>query len=694
MRLEPGLLTMRGGNGRREGAKILPNYEFSPVFSPQGPHAQFQRVAMALLLPPTEPIVLNTRALPPQQPVNTPTGPDNPAADHTATPVPPRAGQSRSVDSNLERLPVRRSSGSGQGRSATLPNAPANVPHPVLAAARQPGIATRLADMRQYLADLKHAYAHGDEMEHPRDTQFLDLLVAMENARHPNLALGSHTIDDAALEANNPEAVASLASRLEASMRDGASWHAIVCVGGREVALSARHDPKQPRHISLVVVDSEPRRPSSPDWHHIAALVTVRLNQALARTGDDSTVRIRVNSLHTAAQTITDGSVIFALSAVKAMPRDADIRRLHKSALKSAAENEAPFGTQTIDDNRLLGARFFKHMTHPPRMEKLLKARPDLATQPVGKRSEQTLAEYQKARLRVHMPASFGIRHAYSSSYEDERLKLYERAIAHLDASVRLDGMADYLHALRHARTSGTAPPPPRDAEFMDLLTAAANMQDPQLRLSAHRIDTAKLADHDIDAIGSLKPVLTEGVKSGADWHATLDLDGHHVAVAARHDAGHPTHLSLAVADGAGSTLSRQDWANLARTIGKQLDANLRAAGDERTGKVWLTRLDISEQQTVPTTALFALLVAQGMPRVADIADAHREALAQASSRPENVAAGHFTRPDLLAIDDDDVTAEAGVPALDAYLKEEQIALYERAIPHIERALGLPPQTH
>ena len=63
-------------------------------------------------------------------------------------------------------------------------------------------------------------------------------------------------------------------------------------------------------------------------------------------------------------------------------------------------------------------------------------------------------------------------------------------------------------------------------------------------------------------------------------------------------------------------------------------------------------------------------------------------------SRPENVAAGHFARPDLLAIDDDDVTAEAGVPALDADLKEEQIALYERAIPHIERALGLPPQTH
>lgn len=642
-----------------------------------------------------KPIVLNTRALPPQQPVDTWAAPEHPAAtSHPATPGPSRAGQPRLVDGNLERLPVRRSSGRPLGRVATLPKQPSDAQHPLLAAARQPDIAARLADMRLYLADLKEAYWRGNEMEHPRDTQFLDLLVAIENARHPDLSLSTHTVDDAALKTNNPAAVASLTQCLEASMRSGAGWHAIVCINGREVALSARHDPTQPRHISLVVVDSAPRRPSSPDWRRVASLIIASLNRACAQAGDGGAVKIRLNCLNTATHTITDGSVIFALSAVKAMPRDADIGRLHESALKIAAEREAPLGIQTIDDNRVLGARFFKHMTHTPCMETLLKARPDLATQPVGKRSEQTLAEYQAARLRVHMPAFFGIRHAYSTSYEDKRLKLYERAIAHLDASVRLDGMAAYLHELRGASTSEGAPPPSRDAEFLDLLTDAENMQNPQLRLSRHRIDTAKLAELDTRAVDSLKPVLAEGVKSGADWHATLDLGGHHVAVAARHDAEHPTHVSLAVVDGAGSTLSRQDWGNLARTIGKQLDANLRADGDERTGKLWLSRLDVSEGQTVPTTALFALMVAQGMPRVTGIADVHREALAQARNRPESVAAGHIKRPDLLEVDDDEVTAAPGVSALEAYLKEEQIALYERAIPHIERSLGLPPQTH
>lgn len=227
-------------------------------------------------------------------------------------------------------------------------------------------------------------------------------------------------------------------------------------------------------------------------------------------------------------------------------------------------------------------------------MKTLLNDRLDLATQPVGKRSPQTLAEYQAARLRVHMPAPFGIRHAYSSSYEDKRLKLYERAIAHLDASVRLDGMAGYLHALRRASTSEAAPPPPRDAQLLDLMIDAEGMADPQLRLSAHRVDTAKLAALDASAIDSLKPVLAEGVKSGADWHATLDLGGQHVAVAARHDAERPTHVSLAVVDGAGSTLSRQDWGNLARTIGMRLDANLRADGASvpaRYGsRVWTCR--------------------------------------------------------------------------------------------------------
>lgn len=84
-------------------------------------------------------------------------------------------------------------------------------------------------------------------------------------------------------------------------------------------------------------------------------------------------------------------------------------------------------------------------------------------------------------------------------------------------------------------------------------------------------------------------------------------------------------------------------------------------------------------------------MVAQRMPRVGDVADVHREALAQARNRPESVAAGRLNRPDLLEVDDDEVTPDPGVSAQEAYLKEEQIALYERAIPHIERSLGLPP---
>lgn len=219
-------------------------------------------------------------------------------------------------------------------------------------------------------------------------------------------------------------------------------------------------------------------------------------------------------------------------------------------------------------------------------------------------------------------------------------------------------------------------------------------MLDPQLRLSTHRIDTAKLSTRDPGAIASLAPILAEGLRSGNDWRATLDLGGHHVAVDARHDAEHPTHLSLAVLNGAGSPLSREDWKNLTRALSSSVNAILQAGegNGARTGKVWLTHLDISSHLTGTDTALFALRTAKAMKDDQDIAGVHGKALARASN---SASPGGIIRNSGDALIDEEHDPDNKDHALlEGLVREEQIQLYERAIPYLERSLGTRSETH
>lgn len=160
------------------------------------------------------------------------------ATESQTQPPHPSGTRPRAADARLRRLPARQA----LGRSQSLPvnvryTAPKPDLHPLIAAARQPRITERLDAMRQRLADLKADQALGWEAIGIHDTEFLDLLVAMENARHPELALSLHAIDHKALRDGNPSAVADLAGALATSMRTGKhSWHAILSTNGYQAA--------------------------------------------------------------------------------------------------------------------------------------------------------------------------------------------------------------------------------------------------------------------------------------------------------------------------------------------------------------------------------------------------------------------------------------------------------------------------
>ncbi|AXV87574.1 type III effector protein [Ralstonia solanacearum] len=634
-----------------------------------------------------------TRISPATQPINTTaTARPDTAAEGSTRSAHVSGARPRTVDGSFRNLPTRHAGSRASKPPIILRKAPSKIDTRALAAmAHQPGLKTRLVAMRQYLAELKTA-AHADpdiRMETPghRDAQFLDLLVAVENARHPKLALSAHTIDSAALEACNPAAVASLANHLEASMRSGDPWHAILSVHQHEMALSVRHHPEQHKQISMIVVDSAPEHLSVPEWNLVAALLAGHLDHKLAQAGDPKGVKIVLHCLNTATQHTNHGSAIFALSAVKAMPDDEDVGRLHEYALSEAGKQTDSVDAQVIKDNSLLGARFFKHMTHAFGIEPLLTARPNLRNLPVNKKTGLPLHKYQAERMRPHQPL-FNVQEKWSTSYEDKRLQLYERAITHL-ASARVDAMAGYLDELRRARKGKADMPAPRDAEFLDLLVEVENKLDPQLRLSAHEIDVPKLAAHDTSAVASLAPVVADGVRSGGDWHATLDIGGgHHVAVAARHDAEHPTHVSLAVLDGAGSPFSSANWRDLASTVAKCLDA----AGDGRSGKVWLTYVDASSQATGPNSALFALRAAKemkesGLQQGSLIDRMHKNALDLSRNAQTAVSLGKYSGPPPL--DPEYGTGDgADKHSLDGIFRKEHIQMYLRAIHHFERALG------
>ncbi|HEX7641882.1 MAG TPA: YopJ family acetyltransferase [Burkholderiaceae bacterium] len=590
------------------------------------------------------------------------------------------------------------------------------------------GIAKRLGDMKAYLADLRAAFAAEPvklEMRGSRDTEFLDLLVAVENARMPTLRLSAHAIDYKRLSrGDDPAAVGSLARRLVAGMHMPQTWHAIVDMNGHQVALSVRHALSKPMHVSIVVVDSTAGEFSARDWSMVASSLVDHLNEALdderkprhARKPRDA--KVWFNNVHTSIQKTEDGSAIFALAAAREMLGDPDIEQLHKEALDHASGPSKDFGVRVSDGDKLLGARFFKHMTLRSNMHALLEARPELEDEPVNKKG-QTLRQRQEGtderpgHLAQHRPW-FGLPYEFSASYEKKRLRMFERAIGHIETAAapelaaaraaepdegeeisglaaapgfaaRIEGMRDYLIDLHRARKGKAkegepALPAARDAEFLDILAEAENAADPQLRLSTHKLDQAKLARRDDSAVASLSAPLAEGVRNGEDWRATLDLDGRHIALSAHHDASNHAHVSIVLFDGAGLPLPAELAENLSLMLAAQLRRNLPASAG---GKVWLTQLKVS-QAAGNNGALLALMAAIGMKDYPGIDEVHAQALAaaQASANGSGVREGNG---DALLDSEDGAAREA---VSERELLHDQIQMYKDAIGHFELMLA------
>ncbi|TKC81320.1 type III effector protein [Trinickia terrae] len=603
-------------------------------------------------------------------------------------------------------LSTRRSAGAVPARRAapvpaSVPasaSAPERAAGPVAdAVANEPDIVGRIGEMKGYLAQLRTAHAEKREMVPARDAQFLDLLVAVENERDAALNLSAHRVDYKALSAGKAAGAGDLAKRAVTGMQTGGSWHAIVSMDGHEVALSARHDPERPMHVSAVVVDSTTGNFTPQDWGRLAMALGAHMNAALKRDGKPGDARVVINCLNTGVQKSNEGGAIFALAAMRDMPGEPDIASLHEQVLAGTAQWPGPFAARAVADNSLLGARFFKHMTLESNMQSLLAARPKLAEAPVNKKGE-TLAARQEARLGKHRP-SFGLPYESSHSYATKRIHLYERALSRLEAAAapqllaarrdrlaaRLDAMASYVLDLHRARKGKAAPPPSRDAEFTDLLVAGVNALDPQMRLSAHKIDVAQLAKRESGAVDSVSEALAEGMRNGGGWHAMLDLDGHHVALSARHDRDNPAHVSLAVLHGAGSPMSEEDWKSLAGLLGERLDES----DPSSQGKLRLTRLDVSAIQPATGSALFALRAVKDMKTIDGIADLHIKTLADARNESEAVKTNGTSGVHLFDEEYDATANEHDAnPLADPELLAEHIAMYRAALGHHERTLA------
>jgi hypothetical protein len=583
-----------------------------------------------------------------------------------------------------------------------------------------PGIVERVSEMKSYLAELRAAHAAQLELRRPRDAQFLDLLVAMENMRDPKLDLSAHHVDYKALHAGARDAVSDLASRVVAGMQTGGSWRAVVSMDTHEVALSVQHDAQRPHHLSIVAVDSTSGHFSSQDWGTLAMSLGVHLNDALARQGKPREAKVWVNRLNTGTQKTSEGGAIFAIAAARDMPGEPGIERLHEQTLAQAAREPAHFASGTNTNPTWLGARFFKHMTQESSMQALLATRPELEDQPVN-RKQQTLRDRQATHLARHWPP-FGTAYTYSDSYERKRIRMVKRAIRHFEAttpellSARLDHMAMYLGELRRAQRQGTPLPEPRDADFIDLLAGAENTRDDELRLSTHEVDLPQLAAGHVDAVDDLWTSVAEGVRSGADWQATLDLNGHFAALSARHDPQNPAHVSLVVLDGAGSPLTTDAWQTLTTLLGARLFQMQQDTDDARSIKVWLTHCNVSAGEPAANSALFAVRAAREMKADEGIAGLHLDALTEARRSPEDIVVSerngdelfdpeYFASPgtgenestdgseenepraDAEAYDPRDDARDYD-PTAEATLLAEQIEMYRSALSQFERSLA------
>jgi len=287
----------------------------------------------------------------------------------------------------------------------------------------------------------------------------------------------------------------------------------------------------------------------------------------------------------------------------------------------------------------------------------------------------------------------FGASYDYSGSYETRRLRMYERLIDRLEttaASLQLAGqlgeMKGYVHELQRAAKGKAALPASRDAEFLGLLVGVENTLDPQLRLRAHSLDVAKLAACDRAATDDLWHSLSEGVRTGTDWQATLDLGGHHAALSARHDPADTSVMSLVVVDGADSPLSLEDWETLAELLCQRLHAEQAETDDDRVGKVWLMRLNTAAMPPGADGALFALTAAKELKEAPIIGGIHAEALEQAHEHEDFAMAWEREAGESSDVHD----APSGGSNLLAHpdVQQERIGMYQRAIGYYERSLS------
>lgn len=545
--------------------------------------------------------------------------------------------------------------------------------------------------MKEHLARLRTDHAAGRELPQSAvDGKFLDLLVASANARNPSLRLSLQSIDMESLRrsgASALQAVSGLAVELVNGMKHG-DWHAVLDIDGQHVAVSARHDPKHPERVSLAVMNSLGSGVESAEWLKIAEALCAHANRALVKAGKAPQAQVWLNCLNSSLlQTSTgSGSEIFALAAVAKMPADGGLVVMHRRVLDQQSRTQSPTAARTVDANDVLGAPLFKLMTRRHAMDDLLSARPELQQAKVNKKG-QTLDEYQAAHEAPRTPP-FGMTSRYNTAYEEKRIHMYERAVKHLKSRLgpQLDDMKAHLGNLRLNLEGQADLPPARDAEFLGMLIDAENARDPSLRLSAHRLDPAQLAAGDPAATESLWSSITEGKRTGKDWNATLDINGHHVAVSARHDAGNPEHVSLVVAEGAGSPMSSEDWKLLVKQLHDRMQAQPADTPAGAGGKLWVTHLDLSARQPETNSALFALMAAKDMGGDPGIAEVHADALAQANSRPEPAAmrgrnGDHLLDPDYGLPGADDPMTSLDMVAL-------QVEMYEEAVGHYELALG------
>lgn len=606
-----------------------------------------------------------------------------------ASATPPEAGPSRQASPPLSGLvggPQARQSATagaaGAAPRAALPGAPRSS---ALAPPSASGgtLWMRLDDLKKDLATLRTLQASGREPSPAAfDGKHLDLLVAAENARNPSLHLSHHSIDIAAVRSNPAaarHAVAGLGDALVKGMQSGQDWRAVLQIDDHHVAVEGRHHPKHPSRVSLAVVDSLGSDVKNTEWLQIAQALCDHANRARLAAGQAPNTQVWINTVNTAMlrTASASGSDIFALAAARKMPADGSLVALHKRVLDAQAHKPAPTAVRVIDNHSVGDARLLKLTTSPLVMDDLLAARPALQQAPVNQKG-QTLADYQAAHLGTRTPG-FGVNQTYNTAYEDKRLRMYERTIAHIETKLapQLDAMKAHLQDLQRTAQGEAARPTARDGQFIGMLMDAENAQNPALRLSALRLDANQLWAGDPAATQGLWRTLSEGMRTGQDWHATLDVQGHHVALAARHDTDNPAHVSLVAMADAGSPLKPEDWKQLVGALSQRMQAQ--ATEGAEPGKVWMTVLNLSPRQPDHDSALFALMGARGMADDPEVAKVHTEALDQARSVAAPAAlrgrrGDHLLEPEL-ATQQGNLLATPDLVAL-------QIEMYEQAVGH------------